>query len=130
MLDRFVTSKFARTSGKLLTLSKSALTNNTDYVLTCAIANIRYCGSTTASFTTKRNAANATINVNFTVTPSNGTAYSTNFTFNTTRPKNISAANYSRCNFGYLDTKLNEYVVLNTDVYSKNPSAANESFIT
>jgi hypothetical protein len=62
--------------------------------------------------------------------PLNGTAYSTNFTFNITKAKNLSALNFTECNFGYVDTKLNEYVILNTDLYIKNPSAANESYIT
>lgn len=95
--------------------------------MSCSIANLIYAGNTTTNFTTRRN---TTINVAFSVTPLNGTAYSTNFTFNITKAKNLSAINFTECNFGYVDTKLNEYVILNTDLYIKNPSAANESYTT
>lgn len=122
-------NKYVRTSGKLLSLYKNALNNNTDYVLSCQIANIRYCGNATLNFTTRKTTTISAFN--FTISPANGTAYTTNFTFSVVKPtKNVTAANYSKCRFGYTDSKLNSFVGLNSDYDSKALSGANETFNT
>jgi acyl-coenzyme A thioesterase PaaI-like protein len=112
-------------SGQVLRINKNTLVASKSYEVSCSIAGVYNCGSTSMILTTK---APTVPKVTLKVVPTTGIAYTTIFNF--TAAKVTPATTRQKCIFGYVDPVTGAQIDLHADVETRNFTNQTDSIVS